>query len=124
MEDLASSLDEAEWEARGEATFVCTSSEINDQLRRYVPSALKEHNLSAWKKSDGFTWIKSGEGLLVPVKATGEGEAQLLDGKKSITLVQNMEPVPFRTGYMISGSLYYIMAVEPEKTPQDTGQTK
>lgn len=111
MEDLAGSLAKADWQPCGQASFTCNSIDLQKQLGDYVPSRLKDYKLSAWKKLVGFTRIDSPEGFLIPV-AISAGEPHISDGTTSTKLVAN-EPVRFQVGYIISGSLYYIIALPP-----------
>lgn len=116
MDKLASLLPTAEWEQTGAYTYFCKDPRLESiwkDVASELPSLLKGYGLQAWKTM-GQTSPDEPLGYILPVRIIS-GEPRILNG---LLLKPKSEPVQFKKGDIISGFLYYVVALPPSANQQ------
>ncbi|PYH75358.1 hypothetical protein BO82DRAFT_33319 [Aspergillus uvarum CBS 121591] len=104
-------LEGAEWEKRGKDTSICVDTNLESELGRLTSTlpGLKGHDLQAWKTTRGARILKTAA-YLIPIHII-RGTAQVENGP---VLTQGSQPFYFEDEIVVSGSLYYVLALPPE----------
>lgn len=114
MDRLADFLSGAHWRQTGQNTFFCDDPKLETiwvNVAEQLPSELKGCGLQAWKIT-GTTKMVEQKGLIKPISGTGA----IVGGQ---TITSESQPVPFENEIILSGSLYFILAI-----PQPPHSTK
>jgi hypothetical protein len=115
MDKLAKFLPDAQWQQTGQHTYFCDDSALEDiwiKVAAELPTSVKGYGLQAWKTT-GYTRVVEPTGYILPVLAIS-GEPRILGGP---SLVPNSNPFHFEGEVIISGSLYYVVALPPSAKP-------
>ncbi|KAE8311130.1 hypothetical protein BDV41DRAFT_543073 [Aspergillus transmontanensis] len=110
MAELVAFLEKAHWEKRGKDTSICVDENLESVLVKFASGLpeLKGHDLQAWKTT-GSTRILKTAAYLIPI-CTIEGTPRVENGPE---LIPGSRPFYFEDEIVISGSLYYVLALPP-----------
>ncbi|KAL2802107.1 hypothetical protein BJX63DRAFT_415851 [Aspergillus granulosus] len=111
MDGLVAFLEKAKWEKRGKDTSICVDENLESELGKLTSRlpGLKGHDLQAWKTTRGARILKTAA-FLIPIRII-EGLPRVENGPE---LTPGSEPFYFQDEIVISGSLYYVLALPPE----------
>ncbi|KAJ6095241.1 hypothetical protein N7486_005987 [Penicillium sp. IBT 16267x] len=112
MDQLADFLVGAQWRQTGQNTFFCDDSKLEAiwvRIAEQLPPQLKGCGLQAWKIT-GTTKMVETKGFIKPVSGTGS----IVGGQ---TLTSESQPVSFEKEVILSGSLYFILAIPQSPKP-------
>lgn len=111
MDGLVSFLEKAKWEKRGKDTSICVDENLKSELGILTSRlpGLKGHDLQTWKTTRGAMILKTAA-YLIPIRII-EGTPRVENGPE---LTPGSEPFYFEDEVVISGSLYYVLALPPE----------
>ncbi|GMG13803.1 unnamed protein product [Aspergillus oryzae] len=122
MEELARFLRTAHWQQTGHNTYFCDDPRLETlwvDLVKELPASLKGYGLQAWKLN-GTTKILEPEGYIQPLPSipgettsTDTNEPRILGGPK---LTPESGPIAFTSEVILTGSLYFIVALPPRKS--------
>lgn len=111
MDELAEFLPKAHWKQTGQNTYFCDDPGLEAiwiKVANELPDSLKGCGLQAWKTT-GHTKVVEPIGYILAVRVI-DGKPRILGGPP---LIPKSKPFKFQSEAIISGSLFYIVALPP-----------
>lgn len=108
MDELAEFLPKAHWKQTGQNTYFCDDPGLEAvwiKVAEELPNSLKGYGLQAWKT----TRVVEPTGYILAVCVI-DGKPRIIGGPP---LIPKSEPFHFQGEAIISGSLFYIIALPP-----------
>lgn len=106
MDQLAEFLIGANWRQTGQNTFFCDDPKLETiwvSVAEQLPAQLRSCGLQAWKIT-GTTKMVEPKGFIQPISGTGT----IVGGQD---LRPDSQPILFEEEIVLSGSLYFILAI-------------